>query len=460
MRICAYVQDAYAKQNYSNECMDKRQFVGLRVVVDCLERAGYTVDYAGRANVHTYDVVLVSLTSDCDWWSFIRERRLWHRGHYKVLIGGAGVLHITPFLPWFYAVMFGRGEHLIVPLVAAIERGDRWEHPSVAYADDFSEDRIYRIAQVDEGYRHPVALTGGTQFCETSIGCNHKCLFCGYTWQRRFVSPHNSYQMDYSLFGNFADKELAMLDMAKDKRSIDFSHLRTTAIDGFSERLRYGVNKKISRAMMRDFLVAMIESDAKPHRLKLYNICGYPSENETDWLEYIDTLREADSISSGTERQWCIDLHSTPFRPMPATPMACAPASKKNYRGLIGATLGGTLKGNIIFQGRHLWSAESLWTDSLPTVMLSMIAHRGGRVDSTNIDKLCSSSKFWSASSAVKTATLEKYFDMDYLFGAFSPETLPSRYLRTYAAIEKMWGRTPLEKGENANGNETKQSAD
>lgn len=31
-------------------------------------------------------------------------------------------------------------------------------------------------------------------------------------------------------------------------------------------------------------------------------------------------------------------------------------------------------------------------------------------------------------------------------FGAFTPETLPSRYLRTYAAIEKMWGNTPLER--------------
>lgn len=31
-------------------------------------------------------------------------------------------------------------------------------------------------------------------------------------------------------------------------------------------------------------------------------------------------------------------------------------------------------------------------------------------------------------------------------FGVFAPETLPSRYLRTYAAIEKMWGNTPLER--------------
>lgn len=89
MKICAYVQEAYAKANYKNECMDARQFVGLRVIIDCLNRAGYEVDYAGIATVHQYDVVLVSLTSDCDWWSYIAERQRWRKGDYKVLIGGA-----------------------------------------------------------------------------------------------------------------------------------------------------------------------------------------------------------------------------------------------------------------------------------------------------------------------------------------------------------------------------------
>jgi hypothetical protein len=34
---------------------------------------------------------------------------------------------------------------------------------------------------------------------------------------------------------------------------------------------------------------------------------------------------------------------------------------------------------------------------------------------------------------------------MDTLFGSYTPDTLPSRYLRTYAGVEKMWGKTPLE---------------
>ena len=225
-----------------------------------------------------------------------------------------------------------------------------------------------------------------------------------------------------------------------------FSHLRTTAIDGFSERLRVGVNKPITRRIIHNFLIAMINAPVKPHQLKFYNICGYPTETDDDWMEFLDELRLADEATEAKDKQWSIVLHSTPFRAMPATPMACAPMSKRNYRGLIGSKLGNGLKGNLIYQGKNLWAVESMGTDSLSTVMLSAIAHRGSVADAENIAKLCATKKFWSASSAVKELTLEKYFDMDKLFGAFTPETLPSRYLRTYLPVEKGWGRTPLER--------------
>ena len=164
MKICAYVQEAYAKVNYKNECMETRQFVGLRVIVDCLERAGYEVEYAGAATVHNYDVVLVSLTSDCDWWSFIAERTKWQSGNYKVVIGGAGLLHITPFLPFGDFFIFGRGEDLIVPLVRGIERDGGWEHESVAYSKTFSPDRIYKIAQVSKPYPHKKPIGKNSYF--------------------------------------------------------------------------------------------------------------------------------------------------------------------------------------------------------------------------------------------------------------------------------------------------------
>lgn len=38
MKICAYVQEQYAKTAYKNESLDTRQFVGLKVIIDSLTR--------------------------------------------------------------------------------------------------------------------------------------------------------------------------------------------------------------------------------------------------------------------------------------------------------------------------------------------------------------------------------------------------------------------------------------
>lgn len=439
MRICAYVQQSYTKQTYKKECMDTRQFVGLRVIIDCLERAGYTVEFAGMDTVHRYDLVLVSLTSDCDWWPYVQERTQWQHGNYKVIIGGAGLLHITPFLPFADYFMFGRGEDLIVPLVRGIERDGGFVHESIAFRGTFSPDGLYRIAQARDPYPHRIRLSERRSFLEGPIGCNHKCLFCGYTWHRRFCSEYDHYQMEDSLFGPVADRERAMLDLHDNPESIDFAHLRTTAIDGMSERLRRMVGKPITREIMLEFLRGMITYQGAPHQLKFYNIVGYPTETESDWMEFVDTLAEADGDAPQREKQWSIVLHSTPFRPMPATPLACAPMSYRNYRGQIGKVLGPQLKGNLIYQGRSLWAVESMGTESLSTVFLSAIAHRGAESDTENIIRLCRTRKFWSAPNPVRLATLEKYFDASRLFSAFTADTLPSRYLRTYAKVEKMW---------------------
>lgn len=446
IKICAYVQEQYAKQNYKNECLDHRQFAGLKVIIDTLVRAGYNVEYAGKFTVHLYDVVLVSLTSDCDWWPYISERLKWQNGNYKVIVGGAGVLHVTPFLRWFDAAVLGRGENIVLPLIKAYECGDLFECDSVIYAKQFDENKIYKIMQTDNAYPHKIQLYKNKTFEETNIGCNHRCLFCGYTWHRKQLNNGETFAYDVIGLGSTASKkEKAILDMKDQLHEIDFSHLRITAMDGFSERIRKAVGKPITREMLKDFFDAMLSYDGKPHQIKLYNICGYPTETIEDWYEYVDLLKQADKVSRHAKNQWSIILHNTPFRPMPATPLACAPASLKDYRGEIAHVLGKGLKGNLIYQGENLWSVESMGTDSLSTVMLSMLAHRGGIDDSENIAKLCSSHKFWTASSIIKIKTLEKYFDMDYLFGAFTPDTLPSKYLRTWCPVEKMWGKTPLE---------------
>lgn len=124
--------------------MDSRHFVGLRVIIDVLERNGYEVDYAGIETVHNYDFVLVSLTADCDWWTYISERLKWRKGNYKVIVGGAGLLHISPFLPFGDIFIWGRGENVIIDII----NGSTLPQ-SATDATSFSEERKYYIAQAE-----------------------------------------------------------------------------------------------------------------------------------------------------------------------------------------------------------------------------------------------------------------------------------------------------------------------
>ena len=430
MKICVYVQGSYSKQAYKNESFNTRLFAGMAVVIDILKRAGISIEYAGCATVHRYDFVLVSITSDCDWWDFVAERVTWQKGGYKVIVGGQGVLNVRPFLQFVDYFVLGRAENVIDKFLMGSYHGD-----SIIDSKNFSPDKRYSINQVDDIYPYEIALENGDKYREDIIGCNHRCLFCGYTWHRK-----NSSQkvFEYSgLWNGGKDRERAMIDMANGVE-VDLVKLRTTAIDGMSERVRFMVNKKITRKMIVDFLIKLASCE-KPHQVKFYNIIGYPTETADDWFEFLDDIRMADSQFNKQDKQTSILLHSTPFRAMPATPMACKPMKYENYRGEIGKVLGKGLKGNIFYQGNAMWAVESMATDSLATVIKSAIVWRGTEADADNFVKVARSRKFNGANSSKKQATLEKYFNMQRLFGEFTVGDLPTRYIKTHANIEKIW---------------------
>ena len=435
MKIAFYVLNKYAKQTYSKECFDVRLNAGIAVCKDILNRSGYEVNYCSSADVQNYDLVFFSVTSDCDWWEFVAERLNWQKGDYKVAVGGQGVLNVRPFLQYVDYFLLGRAEGAIDDFVRGIEECGEYESSYVICSRTFDVDKKYEIKQTEKIYPYDIRLENGQTYHEDVIGCNHKCLFCGYTWQRKHVVQE---EFSYSgLWNGGKDRERAMIDI-HNGIEVDLVKLRTTAIDGLSERLRFAVNKKITREMLREFLERLAKCE-KPNQVKFYNIIGYPEETEDDWWEFIDDVRKVDEQMKRSEKQTSILLHSTPFRAMPATPLACKPMSYKNYRGLVAKILGKGMKGNIFYQGNAMWCVESMSTESLPTVIQSAIVWRGTEKDSDNFAKVARSKKFCGASAAVKQKTLEQYFDVEQLFAEFSPQTLPTRYLKTYSKIEKMW---------------------
>lgn len=450
MKICAYVQGEYAKQTYSNENFNVRQWVGLSVIIDALNRHGYEVEFAGLATVHNYDFVLVSITSDCDWWGFVAERTRWQKGDYKVIVGGAGVLNVRPFLPFADYFCLGRGEKSVLEIINGQTGGQ-----GIIESETFDINKTYEIRQ-EPVYEYDVQLTNGKVFAERTQGCPHKCLYCGYTWHRKYCGE-GEFEAGSGLWSKEdVNRERAIIDMYKADK-YDLSHLRITSIDGLSERLRYMCNKRISRDMVRRLFQEMVKHD-KPHQLKIYNILGLPTESNDDWYEFIEDLSYVDERCE-KQKQWPIVLHNTPFRPMPATPAACWPASYKNYRGEYSRIIGkGNYKGNIFYQGNAFWAVEGLGCDSLPTEILSMICHRGTEADSENIIRIAVVNKFWGASTIVRQITLEKYFDMGPLFGEHTPDSLPTRYLRTYCKVEKMWGKLYAGKKTDSSSGEQKTS--
>lgn len=448
MKICAYVQTAYAKKTYKNESFDTRLFVGLRIVVNELKKAGYEVDYAGEATVHEYDVVLVSLTAQCDWYSFAAERMRWKKGNYKVAIGGAGVLNVEPWLEFFDVAMIGRGEDLIVPVVEALLCGDKYHHKSVLYAEDFSEDGYWEINQTNTSYPDGIQLHKGDPWIEGKIGCNHRCLFCSYTWSRKqnFEGAF-SWDMKGGTL-DMSERECALLDYESGEYKVNWRLIRTTAIDGWSERLRFLVGKKIRNETIVKFLHDAFNSGEKPKLIRLFNIIGYPTETVEDWFDLVETFKRADYNKKvyDFDGTWQISIQNNHFLPYPATPLACAPMQLKNFRGIVQKEMGINLPKCRLYDGKNIILSVSETIEALPTILLNAISLRGTAGEAEAIKKLCTSKKFWNSDTKTRQLTLEKYFDLNKICGAFEPERLPTRWLHTWANVEKIYGKTPLEK--------------
>jgi hypothetical protein len=420
--------DAYAKQTYASESHDVRAWPGLEMVLDAVRRAGYAPEYAGRATVHQYDIALVSITSDCDWWPYVAERATWRGKPSLIIAGGAGVLNVRPYLNQVDCFVLGRGEVIAPEIIRAHERGERYESPSVIWSDSFDADKTYQISQTSEPYPHQFIMTNGKPFREVSIGCPNKCFFCGYTWHRRYFGD-GTYKAGAESMST-GNRERTIMDLLKlpTEKWQDDGPLRIVGLDGMSERLRRKANKPITRDMLRAFFSGLAEI-GKPHQVKVYCVIGYPTETEEDWQEFIDDLRTVDSKLK-PDKQWSILLHCTPFRAMPATPAATWPMELRDLRGAVSAKLKDPgMKGNVFYQGNRFWCVEGMGTDSLPTVVHSALALRGTEREAENMERIARSSKYWKASRKDKMATLSQMFDLNKLFARHTKQTLPTRYL-------------------------------
>jgi len=430
--VAMYVQTKYAKKAYSVESYNVRMFPGSEMVIHELIKNGIPVDYCSSANVEKYKVILVSITSQCDWLSFCAERLSWKKGGYKVIVGGFGVLNYKPFLSLSDYFYFGRSENDIhLCINELLSDGEIHDRNHIVNSKCIKNN--YSIRQAESPYQDSYTLSNGDRFVESVIGCQRKCLFCSYTWHRRFTG---GLQKDSGVFQG--DSEKTMFEIIAGDHS-NLSALRMVGLDGISERIRQNVNKRISNHDVVEFFKIMNDK-SKPHHIKFYNICGYWDECDDDYKDFAETINNVDnSIGTG---KWCIELHSTPFRPMPATPLSHMPTQYYNFRKNISKKLRkhtGHMSGNSVFyNGKNIFGLETMGTESLSTVIIDMIVIRGTEQDGELFKKLATTKKFNSLNTNGKVKTLEKYFDINKLFGKYEHGTLPTEYLETYVDVSKI----------------------
>ena len=94
-----------------------------------------------------------------------------------------------------------------------------------------------------------------------------------------------------------------------------------SALDGFSERVRYLYGKRISNKEVIEGIELLGEYPDGGY-ISTYNISNFPGETPADKAEFEETLAQANPT-----RRVIMVLHTTPFRPSPATPMQWEPAS-------------------------------------------------------------------------------------------------------------------------------------
>lgn len=229
--------------------------------------------------------------------------------------------------------------------------------------------------------------------------------------------------------------ELTMLDIVE-QYSGQFPRLLTAA-DGFSERLRFAFNKKITREKIGEVgrHLADVWQRTRGHtpekrlRCMVYNIGNYPSETDADRAELPDDL-----VNAAPDGRITYVLHTTPFRPSPLTPSAYLPVDLfPSHRKNPGESklLGKEGNCQVFVSGTQ---------ESPLSQLMSVIIERA--TDPELTDAVLGAMLFSKEYRRRKTyrekiRALSGWFDLtDYLRGYSLDEPLPTWYLASYTAPE------------------------
>lgn len=412
------------KDKRADSSFDGNGNVGALVIKELLEKSGVSVDFCSTSTAKNYKVVLLSLTSSYDVVSYYKQ--VWNNKDFfnrkfKVVCGGFGLQNPVAIRNLVDYALFGRAEGVVEKLVASILSGEDYKHESIM--------RLPEIHSVN--IRYADSLLDLDCYKETFQGCPHKCLFCNYSWSRRQIGNEFGY-VQSSLTNNFGSSELTWKQMMQWPHKLGRAR---SAIDGFSERLRYAYGKPISNEEIIEGLNHRGSFDGNTV-LMVYNIGNMPGETDDDRKELESVMLKADP-----KNRVLVVLHTTPFRPSPATPMQWAPASLyPSYH---------EYAGKFWCNRDNLQLCHSRGNESAFSHLITLIVERA--TPTADCDKLfhavATNSKLNSLKSLDAVAAIRRGFDLSPFLREYELGKEPTWFLNTDKTKEQMykiWSRRKI----------------
>lgn len=393
--------------------------IGALVIQKELQQQGWQVDICTYETAHKYNLVLVSMTATWDLYEFYRSMKKanWQHRKFKALLGGFGCQNPFALRDFVDYAFFGRAEMIIGEVCEKLLMGKELDYPFIT---PLKEPKVTMARPVQKLYDFDVKYGKGhgVTWTEEFTGCPFSCKFCHYTFNRRNVREGdvNKYINDGISSGS---PEIMIKDVLENTEKLGRF---TTAMDGYSERLRFLFGKPITWDMIEQAFDHTAAFKGNSY-IKLYNIVNFPTESETDEQEFIEFCRQYVSSTSKKDGILKVEVFNTAFRPSINTPMERMPvrlfpeARRENLQ--IASGSGIVIKYTHLIQGAWMHLAD-------------IIAIRYTEKHHELIDFLCMNEKFNALGNAQKLDYFVKHWDINEFIREYSwDETFISDLVQT-----------------------------
>jgi hypothetical protein len=245
--------------------------IGALVIRKELEQNGFTVDICNYETAHKYSLVLVSMTSTWDIYEFYKSMKKanWKNRKFTALLGGFGCQNPFALRDFIDYAFFGRAENVITELCNFILERKDFDYPFIT---PLINPKTVMARPVQQLYEFEVKYGKNcSTWKEDFTGCPFTCKFCHYTWNRRNVREGdvNKYINDGISSGS---PEIMIKDVLEQTEKLG---RYTTAIDGYSERLRFLYGKPITWQMIEEAFDHTASFKGNSY-IKVYNISNFP----------------------------------------------------------------------------------------------------------------------------------------------------------------------------------------